>query len=146
MEKGQKIRSSPTPGREPPVEKPLSLHYASLAIALGMVMTVIALWLNYLMYATTASDFLATNVGLFLVVIGTIRYAVDLERGRPGVRKKLVASVALQLMFIASTTYLGYGNQLFGYAAAIDLIAVALLYYPRTSYWLKHVRRADEQS
>lgn len=124
------------------IDKPLSLHWAS--VALGMVMMLMALMVGYPQMVRAVQSLAVGTIVLVAALgstlVGTIRYAVELEMGKPRVRLKLALSIAAQLIAIGFATYLGYGNTLFTFAALLDLCALGMLYYPRTTYWLNSVR------
>ena len=126
------------------IPKPLSLNYAGALIAFAMVMTMLGIGVFFTQLEDITSVYLLFLLILGATVFASLRYLIDLERGKPGVRRIHCIALLTQLGVIALTASFDLFNGFFGVAIALDLIALGLLYYPRTTYWLENVRYQDD--
>ena len=122
--------------------KPLSLHYATLSILGGMVLEIIGIAIHSLRHLDGLSGVIIAYAMMIAAAIITVRYAVELEKGKLQKMSSLVIGVLLQVIIIAGLMYFSTVNVFFIAAVVLDLIGTALLFHPRTTWWFREVQHA----
>ena len=80
---------------------------------------------------------------LIAIAIYSSRFLLDLERAKKGVRRSLLYTTLSQVGLLA---YLGFNDDartFYMVAITFNILALCLLYYPRTTFWLKQQRESQ---
>ncbi len=124
--------------------KPPSLHYATLSMLGGMVLEIVGIGVYSLRHFDGLSGILLAYVIMALTAFWTVRYVVELEKGKLRSISSLVIGMLAQVVLIILIMYFGYGNPFFIAAIILDIIGTALLFYPSTIWWIRATRRSQD--
>ena len=130
--------------RSPHPQKPTSLNYASMMIAFSMIMAMIGLAISYSRNEELSIAYVAFLAAIGGTAITNLRYLLDLEKGKPGVRRIHCISIVIQLAALTYAHSAGLLNPFLTIAVIFDVMALVLMYYPTTTHWLESVRYHDD--
>lgn len=122
-------------------ERPISIECAVIFILAAMILEIIGISVNAVRLPHTAVILIISHVLMAGTSISTIKYLIDIERGRINSRIGVLVSALSNLIILAFILSAGYANSFLVAAVVFDSIGLAFLVYPRSIWWMRKIQR-----
>lgn len=124
--------------------RPISLECAILLILAGMILEIIGIAINAVRLPHTTVVLVLSHVLMAGTAFSTIKYLIDLERGRIDSHMGVLISALSNFFIMAFVLAAGYSNGFLVAAFIVDAMGLGLLVYPRSVWWIRRLQRGKD--